>query len=87
MILTFLHKACVQWNEHLLSCTYGRVWPRALQTAFFKIQHCLSDSRWTRENGSYRMKDRFVVSPFLPGHYDENQWHLLHVIIVLHQSI
>lgn len=33
---TFLHRDFVQWNEHPLSCTSGRFWQRALQTAFLK---------------------------------------------------
>ena len=63
MILTFLHRASVQWNEHPLSSIFGRVWRRALQTAFRKSNIAL-----------------------VTGHYDENQWHLLHVIIALHKG-
>ena len=44
---TFLHRACVQWNEHLLS-TFERVWRSALQTAFSKSSITLSTLGWVK---------------------------------------
>lgn len=76
-----------QWNEHPLSCTSGRFWQRALQTAFFEIQHYFSDSQWMREDGCNGIKDCFVVLLFFARHYDEKQWHLLHMIIVLYKGV
>ena len=88
MILTFLHKACVQRNEHPLSCTSGRVWRRTLQTAFSKFSIVLVTLGGRGRIDITASRTAFsVVSPFLPGHYDENQWHLPHVIIILHKGV
>ena len=55
--------------------------------SFFEIQHYFSDSQWMREDGCNGIKDCFVVLLFFARHYDEKQWHLLHMIIVLYKGV
>lgn len=46
IVLTFLHRACVQWNEHPISFAFGRTRRIALQIAFSKSKVTVVTLGW-----------------------------------------
>lgn len=75
----------VEWTPFKLHI--WEVLAEGASDSFFEIQHYFSDSQWMREDGCNGIKDCFVVLLFFARHYDEKQWHLLHMIIVLYKGV